>query len=1306
MLNYQGQVQNIIFINGQKLGEGTEGIVFKGQNKQTNEIVAIKEYKKSINQNELKAIQAIYAKNFSHIIGIKAVQQNQNSVPIIILEFANGEFYKYMQTQDYYRLTYDQKNQYFIQMVQGVDQLHDLGLFHRDLKPENFVYINQPNNQKIIKLIDFGLVKETGNFMAKTACVGVPYYIAPEVLNIKDCFYDKSVDIWSLGAIWYEILTGQTLFNGNSQDELFNQILKSSQQQIDQLIQNNQQIQKKEKELIKRMLIKKPTDRKSLKEIIAAYIQQQVQYQPFQNQQFLNQQPQIQQNQNLYQNQQQQQYNSSQIRPQQQIYQEINIHPNQIQQIQFQQIERQNKDQEEKEKKKQEETEKIQQELKKKMKEEYEQKMKDFESKKVEEMEKVKRRRVDQENEKDKEQLAQMKIQQEIQFQNEIDQFKKKQEEEQQQQIKQYLLKANNEKEEAIKQNLESKEKEIKQQVEMDVQKKYLLEYSNKVTELEKKKHLENQKQLEEKKQSLLILLQSQQNTIQMFISNLKQKLQLIKDLDTQVQIKNQLINFIENELKKQEEKVKQNEQRQLTIQQAFQLEQINGQDNKISLEISSDIQEQNNVNNCITEQQMLLNKSVNDKERIEQQQKEQQKQKEQLNQEKQKIQLQFNNLKQKSDSFQGNIQKFQDKIKFYEKIQYQIQGLEKLQEVIGLYQKIIQDFQVLQQQENNINQFELSKQIITYQSFNIKVEEIQQSQNRLKNQIDETNKFIELIDNKFIDEQRIQLDDLAHNLSDYLDKFKYLSKNEKYKNKIDQIISKIKNCFNQLNYWHQQQAEEIFKNYKQFIQMIESINQDLNEFSKQYNQLHEQIYQDQQIEQQNSERKKKLTNIEGQIKEFIDKMNKLKTQINNLINNQYCNNEYTRNLIMEKQRKIDQNIYQIQEQFNNFKGFNQLISYEIKNQIIYLEQFQEKLKKLHDDELEQVNQLQLVIQNIGAENKSGIEKELLQLTNELQQKQMKFTKALQSVNIDQDKIQYIQKIKEKKEDLYNQLISEIETLQKYYNINQHNQQLFNKELQPFLAKQKQYSELEKILKRLQNYNQEKTQQLERILSNVHNKPYEFQFQNMDKFDKYVILKQKEEQLSLEINSIILQEQNQQQKKKLMIQILKQTHQQIKNEYQKNAEQFQILYALVNYIMQYHLTRYFERIKENEDKSKDKQQNFKEGSYIKAFHDKQNEQTKESTKKEKEAQDLLKIYENILFNNYTKKMIVEMERDYQTIKKEIETQENFIKQKNLVKLRASIKDQKPIKEIINNKQYYKINEWAQMLELQILSRNK
>ncbi|CAD8123455.1 unnamed protein product [Paramecium sonneborni] len=139
----------------------------------------LKNTKKQIKMNTKQFIKRI------SVIQLKSKQQIRlNSFPIIV------------QKIDYQRLNYDLKNQYFLQMVYGVDQLHELGLFHRDLKPKNFVYFEKPNNQKIIKLKDFEF---------KNCFVETQYYIAPEVIN--STFYDKSVDIWTLGTIWYEMLT-------------------------------------------------------------------------------------------------------------------------------------------------------------------------------------------------------------------------------------------------------------------------------------------------------------------------------------------------------------------------------------------------------------------------------------------------------------------------------------------------------------------------------------------------------------------------------------------------------------------------------------------------------------------------------------------------------------------------------------------------------------------------------------------------------------------------------------------------------------------------------------------------------------------------------------------------------------------------------------------------------------------------------------------------------------------------------------------------------------------------------------------
>ncbi|CAD8112391.1 unnamed protein product [Paramecium sonneborni] len=164
------------------------------------------------------------------------------------MEYADGAFKDFMKTDEFKQLSQDQINKFFIQMVKGVQSLHKLGLFHRDLKPENFVYINKPNKQKIIKLIDFGQTRNTEiSDVLKTNQVGTPQYQAPEIFTGQ---YDNEIDIWSLGLIWWEMLTNE-LFLKSIKEKKF---LYSNQQNIDSKIDTCKSIQRKENNLLKKIL--------------------------------------------------------------------------------------------------------------------------------------------------------------------------------------------------------------------------------------------------------------------------------------------------------------------------------------------------------------------------------------------------------------------------------------------------------------------------------------------------------------------------------------------------------------------------------------------------------------------------------------------------------------------------------------------------------------------------------------------------------------------------------------------------------------------------------------------------------------------------------------------------------------------------------------------------------------------------------------------------------------------------------------------------------------------------------------------
>ncbi len=109
------------------------------------------------------------------------------------------------------------------EILTGIDYLHSCNIMHRDIKPANILLLK--NNQ--IKIGDLGSVKNLNESVAKSD-VGTPLYMSPEMIRFKN---DKSInittktDIWSIGLVFYELLTLKRLFKQTIKDKLLNEIL-------------------------------------------------------------------------------------------------------------------------------------------------------------------------------------------------------------------------------------------------------------------------------------------------------------------------------------------------------------------------------------------------------------------------------------------------------------------------------------------------------------------------------------------------------------------------------------------------------------------------------------------------------------------------------------------------------------------------------------------------------------------------------------------------------------------------------------------------------------------------------------------------------------------------------------------------------------------------------------------------------------------------------------------------------------------------------------------------------------------------
>ena len=210
------------------IGQGNFGKVKLAIYKPTNEKFAIKIINK--NMLKIKMRNVIFKENeiitkFNHInvIYVYNIIDTLENYYIVMEYCKKGELFDYIVKHQ--RINEDEASIFFYQLINGVEYIHNKGIAHRDLKPENILL----TEDKILKIIDFGLSHEfNGENFLKTKC-GSPSYASPEI--ISQTFYDGfKTDIWCCGIILYAMLCGYLPFDGNENEDnnytLFKNILE------------------------------------------------------------------------------------------------------------------------------------------------------------------------------------------------------------------------------------------------------------------------------------------------------------------------------------------------------------------------------------------------------------------------------------------------------------------------------------------------------------------------------------------------------------------------------------------------------------------------------------------------------------------------------------------------------------------------------------------------------------------------------------------------------------------------------------------------------------------------------------------------------------------------------------------------------------------------------------------------------------------------------------------------------------------------------------------------------------------------
>ena len=160
--------------------------------------------------------QALALMDHPNIAKVFDAGATESGRPYFVMELVEGiPIHKFC---DQHRLDTKQRLELFIQVCQAVQHAHQKGIIHRDLKPSN-ILVAMYDDQPVPKVIDFGVAKATGpQLMDKTTLtrfdqvIGTLEYMSPEQTRSEQLDVDTRADIYSLGAILYELLTGTPPF--------------------------------------------------------------------------------------------------------------------------------------------------------------------------------------------------------------------------------------------------------------------------------------------------------------------------------------------------------------------------------------------------------------------------------------------------------------------------------------------------------------------------------------------------------------------------------------------------------------------------------------------------------------------------------------------------------------------------------------------------------------------------------------------------------------------------------------------------------------------------------------------------------------------------------------------------------------------------------------------------------------------------------------------------------------------------------------------------------------------------------------
>lgn len=241
---------------GRPLGKGKFGNVYLAREKQSKYVVALKVLLKSqlikhnVQHQLRREIEIQSHLHHPNILQLFGYFYDETRV-FLVLEYApRGELYKRL--RDLKQFDDETSATYIKQIIDALEVCHSRNIIHRDIKPENILI----GFKGELKIADFGWSVHAPSSRRQTLC-GTLDYLPPEMVQHE--IYDKSVDLWCLGVLTYELLVGTPPFEMESMEETYDRIVKVHYNPPDFLSASA-------RDFIDKLLQKAPCDRMSLDE--------------------------------------------------------------------------------------------------------------------------------------------------------------------------------------------------------------------------------------------------------------------------------------------------------------------------------------------------------------------------------------------------------------------------------------------------------------------------------------------------------------------------------------------------------------------------------------------------------------------------------------------------------------------------------------------------------------------------------------------------------------------------------------------------------------------------------------------------------------------------------------------------------------------------------------------------------------------------------------------------------------------------------------------------------------------------------